>query len=256
MLLKGLICFLMGFFFLGLIVIYELSLFDKDLDTMLKKFKQQKAMEEFLSQNSRESLPNIIIIKQHEPNSGLTHFRRFRQDRHRQHHRLHASQPFVESLMESERPTSRPLSGRHFQPTKAFERSKDVFGSLNKERFVPASKEVADKEDIWNLPEANETKQDLRVEQLKDDKSNDKLNIEFHVNTYPSSEKIEKQFRKEINDEEGGYENFEFEQDPVNGGFRPRTVEPNNLEARMAKVYELTANKERVGEIGKPFMRP
>jgi len=78
----------MGFFLLGLIVIYELSLFDRDLDMILKKYRSQKHdMIELLNESPETKqpqqqiyIPRFIFIRSHvnEPSLANRDIRRFR----------------------------------------------------------------------------------------------------------------------------------------------------------------------------------
>jgi hypothetical protein len=241
-------------------VIYELSLFDKDLDIILKKYRAQKhEMAELLNESPETSklqqqinTPTIIFITRHEPafNHDIRRFRhmrlRFRPQRFGQvhHYRL------VKKLQQHQRPEQTPVKFSDYMRESIKQKFRRYFNVMHEKAIsedlvkgvVPAKVE---KEQIWNRPSnvSGQAQKVLRVDALKrmgdtgdlkaeTEKRNKKLEKWFNPVPFSISEEAKKNIEQRMENEVFKKNaapivnsNYEYVLDKITGEYRPRTTD-------------------------------
>lgn len=195
MLLKCLSVALCAFFIMGFFVIYNLSLFDQQLDAIMKSYGEID-LNDYVSKPMKlqqPNIPTIIIIKE----MGLPRFRsrqgkNFRHHKHPRHHHTYSSE--FRDYMTGDR-----VFPHELYPTKAFERTRE-FLKLNNDRVhkdLPSQKKT-----FWEVPEGNKAQEVIRTNNVIEKASDDKTFWEMpqgnNVQNVIRDNKEEKEFKLPI----------------------------------------------------------
>lgn len=203
---KPLTYFLIGFFIIGLIVLYEVSKYDKDIETMLNNYEKQ--IQDSTNFKNEQNKPTYIFISEQNPFPRLYKNHRLH---HMNQHRI--SEDLAQYVLDNQ--GQDPIS----KPSRAFQRAKYFFNHqgnprmvynqrmlshfkrnhmLNQRRQIIANKRMFNyNQNHLYIPQYKNVN---KTEQVKNNSLNLAKTLKFASNQTESYEKVNNKFRiKQIN---------------------------------------------------------